>query len=725
MIAAACLTLAGVHFLVWLRGRDMWVNLLFCCSAVSAAAIAVFEMAMMRAQSPLQLGEALRWMHVPLGVTIISLAWFMRLYLGTGRDWLLWLVCGLRTMALALNFIFPYSLNFREITELKRFQLLGENISIPVGVANPWALVGQLSILAFLIFVVDASIAAWRQGARRRALVLGGSLSIAIFLAMSRSVLVTWNILPLPYILSLAYLGFILIMGYELSLDLLRASQLSRELRESQERINLAATAADLGVWEWDLVADRICSAIPTGARLRSGETGPWDYHRFLETIHPDDREDFAHSVAKSMNGDGDYESIHRTVLADGQMQWIAARGRVGFDHKRRPLRIRGVSLDITARKIAEDRAAESRRQFLLMANAAPVLIWVSGPDKLCTFFNEPWLEFRGRTLEQEQGDGWAEGVHPEDLAECMKTYIESFDARRSFTMEYRLRRHDGKYRWVLDNGVPCHGAQGDFLGYIGSCVDVTERKAAEADAQRTHQELAHATRVATMGVLAGSLAHELNQPLTAILSNAQAAQICLTGESTDLAEVREILREIIEEDSRASAVIMRMKAMLKKEETRMLAQDVNQIVDEVLGIMRSEFAVRRMAVITRLAPGLPPVRGDRVQLQQVTLNLIVNACDSMSAIPERERRVTIETKLLDDGQVQVAVADRGPGFPPEMLDREFEAFRTTKQHGLGLGLPVCRSIINAHGGRLWAANNSGQGAIVCFTLAVHNEGAA
>lgn len=506
-----------------------------------------------------------------------------------------------------------------------------------------------------------------------------------------------------------------------LLINYVKRRRAERSLRESEERMKLAASAAGLGIWEWDMVKDRIWMSIATPARMRSGHAGPWDFDGYLETVHPDDREEFTHAVARSMNGEGDYESVHRTMLINGETRWISSQGRVAFDEDRKPVRMRGVAQDITARRQAEDRAAESRKEFLLIADAAPVLIWVSGPDKLCTFFNQSWLDFRGRTLDEEKGNGWAEGVHADDLAACMKTYEESFDARRPFTMEYRLRRYDGQYRWILDNGVPYYSVRRDFLGYIGSCIDVTERKDAEADARRTHQELAHATRVATMGVLAGSLAHELNQPLAAILTNAYAAQGFLSGDSTNLDEVRDILRDIIDEDRRASEVVVRMRAMLKKEEARLVVQDLNQIVLEVLGIMRGELMARKTMVITRLASDLKEVRGDRIQLQQVLLNLLVNACDAMGGIRVPDRQVTIETRGIEGGQVQVSVSDRGPGFAPEILERDFEAFRTTKPNGLGLGLPICRAIVNSHGGRLWATNNSERGATVHFTLGLHN----
>ena len=176
-------------------------------------------------------------------------------------------------------------------------------------------------------------------------------------------------------------------------------------------------------------------------------------------------------------------------------------------------------------RKLSEEALLESETRFRTVADAAPVMIWMSGPDKLCNFFNKGWLDFTGRTMEQELGNGWAEGVHPEDLEHCLEVYGNSFDARQPFTMEYRLRRNDGEYRWVLDTGTPRLSDDGAFLGYIGSCIDIAERKQAELDHQLQNMELARVGRVALMGELAASLAHEVNNPLGAMVTNASAGQ--------------------------------------------------------------------------------------------------------------------------------------------------------------------------------------------------------
>src|SRR5204862_2304293 len=198
-------------------------------------------------------------------------------------------------------------------------------------------------------------------------------------------------------------------------------------------------------------------------------------FDRLLKVVQPGDREHMKELVQHMFEQGGEYESEYRIMRPDGSIRWIAGHGSVGLDERREPFSASGVSRDITKRKIAEEELRESEGRFRTVAGAAPVLIWMSGPDKLCTFFNKPWLEYTGRSLEQEMGNGWAEGVHPDDLQSCLKIYTEAFDAREAFVMQYRLRRNDGEYRWVSDQGVSRYDAQGNFAGYIGSCVDVTE----------------------------------------------------------------------------------------------------------------------------------------------------------------------------------------------------------------------------------------------------------
>jgi PAS domain S-box-containing protein len=722
MTASACLTLALIHGLVWHKQREAWASLLFAVLAVATAAIAGCELAMMRAETTAGFGLALRWIHVPAWVVTVSLVGFVRLYLHAGRPWLAWTVCGMRTLALILNFLFSPNLNYREISGLRHITFLGEPVVAAEGISNHWMLAGQASFLLLLIFVVDATRTAWRLGDRRRVLAVGGSAIFFVTVAAAETTLALWQLVPWPVIASLPFLGIVAAMEYELSRDMRRAAQLARGLQASEARISLAANAAGLRHWEWDMVRDELWATDRTKARTGAARPEPRRFDHFLQSLHPDDREPVSHAVAKSMNGDGEFESEYRILLPAGATRWVVARGQVEFNGAGKPVRMRGVSLDITRRKEAEEVLRETEARFRTMADTAPVLIWMAGTDKLCTFFNKGWLDFTGRTLEQELGNGWAKGVHGKDFDHCLEVYFTSFDARREFIMEYRLRRQDGEFRWVLDTGVPRFAPDGAFLGYIGTCIDITERKQTELEMAQQRNELAHLSRVTMLGELSGSLAHELNQPLTAILSNAQAAQRFLAHDNADLDNVREILKDIVAEDKRAGEIIRRLRLLLKKGEVQQLPLDVNEVVQEVLKLLHSDLVNHRVETHAELAPDLPPVKADRVQIQQVLVNLVMNACDAMAGVPTGSCRLIVRTGLADGEGVRISIADQGVGIATENLEKVFEPFFTTKADGMGLGLSVCRSIITAHGGRLWAASNPDRGITFHVKLPIATE---
>jgi PAS domain S-box-containing protein len=493
-------------------------------------------------------------------------------------------------------------------------------------------------------------------------------------------------------------------------------------LRESEERVTLAASAGKLGLWFWDVPRDEIW--VGQGRRTLFGwaESEPVGFKRFIEIVHPEDRERVRAGMSWALQGGGDHVVEYRIVLSDGSIRWLVTRARVELDDGR-PARVRGVSIDITERKLVDEALRESEGRFRTMANTAPVMIWMSGTDKLCSFFNKGWLDFTGRSMEQELGNGWTEGIHPDDFDHCVGVYVSAFDARQEFTMEYRLRRFDGEYCWVLDHGVPRFESDGTFLGYIGTAIDITERKRAESELQRQRGELAHLTRVSTMGELSASLAHELNQPLTAILSNAQAAQRFLTANPSDLTEVQEILQDIVEDDSRASEVIQRMRALVKKEELAFAPLDLAGVVRDVAALVHSDAILQGVRILLEVKPGLPSVRGDKIQLQQVVLNLLLNAFEAMKDCPANEREVKVLAETAGAGSLRLAVRDHGTGLGDDKLDKIFQPFYTTKRDGLGMGLAISRSIIDTHGGRLWAENNPDRGATFYCTLPVSVEG--
>ena len=287
----------------------------------------------------------------------------------------------------------------------------------------------------------------------------------------------------------------------------------------------------------------------------------------------------------------------------------------------------------------------------------------------------------------------------------------------KPFEWKYRISAPASPTRWVVTRGQVEQDRPGDPL-VRGVTVDITERVRAEQEAAVQRNELAHLSRVASLGEMAGSLAHEINQPLMAILSNAQAAQRFMAGENCDLAEVRAILADVVADDKRAGEIIYRLRALLRKGEVQRVPLEINNVVEDVIGLTRNELLNRGVVASSELAPDLPCLHGDRIQLQQVVLNLIVNACDAMEGL-SGSHQLTVRTRAVDGAAVELSVSDSGCGIPAADLERIFEPFVSTKKDGMGLGLSVCRTIVAAHGGRLWAESLGGRGATLRFTLPV------
>jgi len=360
----------------------------------------------------------------------------------------------------------------------------------------------------------------------------------------------------------------------------------------------------------------------------------------------------------------------------------------------------------------AELSLRESEARFRTMANTAPVLIWMSGTDKLCDFFNQVWLDFTGRPLEAELGNGWAEGVHPDDLDQCLETYVTAFDARRPFRMEYRLRRRDGQYRWILDIGVPRFDTDNAFCGYIGSAIDITDQRKTQEDSAH----IGHLQRLAQMGELTASIAHELRQPLSGILLHGETLRTLLLAAGASSPEIEEILSDINKDGRRANDVLVSIRNLVRNREDRFEPVDINAAILNCKSLIANEAAQRQVRIVTELAGDLPSVNGASTEIMQVLINLVSNAMDAMADTPGPARCVTLRTERHGES-VQVSVLDRGHGIKTEDMALLFESFFTTRAEGMGLGLSIVRSIVQSHHGHVWAENLALGGAAIHFVL--------
>jgi C4-dicarboxylate-specific signal transduction histidine kinase len=341
---------------------------------------------------------------------------------------------------------------------------------------------------------------------------------------------------------------------------------------------------------------------------------------------------------------------------------------------------------------------------------------------------SEVWATDKWRALlgfaksERIDLDNFLQKLHPEDRGMVSRTLAMAPERDGHYETEYRVMLPDGGLRWIGSRGrVEFDGHDKPVLAR-GVSMDITARKLAEAEVSRQRAELTHVARVSTMGELAASVAHELSQPLGAILRNAEAAELFLQHPSPDMEEVRAILTDIRKDDQRAGAVIDRMRSMLKRRGVEHGPVDLNVLVGEVISLVRFDADSRKVRLEFEPTSSLPPVHGDRVQLQQVMLNLLLNGMDAMKDLTPDRRRVTVRLRVAG-AQVEVAVSDTGHGIPEDKLPRVFEPFFTTKPNGLGIGLAISRRIIEAHGGRLWAENNAAGGATFAFSLPVAGGG--
>jgi PAS domain S-box-containing protein len=370
-----------------------------------------------------------------------------------------------------------------------------------------------------------------------------------------------------------------------------------------------------------------------------------------------------------------------------------------------------------TARRLQDLYASlqQSEDRLRLVIDTIPAHVWSTRPDGSVDFINRRWLETTGLSVEHALDWDWASVVHPDDLARYVDKWRAALAAGEPTESEVRLRRPDGNYRWWLTRSVPLRDDLGNIVKWYGTAIDIEERKRASEALREAQANLARVSRVTTMGELTASLAHEIKQPIAAAVTNAKTCLRWLGRDQPDVPEACEAASRLVKDATRAADIIGRVSSLFKKGALQRELVDINELIREMVVLLRSEAIRYSISIRTELAEDLPNVMADRVQLQQVFLNLMLNGIDAMKET-NGASELTIKSETAD-GQLLVSVSDTGVGFPPEQTDQIFRAFFTTKHDGTGMGLPISRSIIESHGGRLWATNTSGRGATFQFTL--------
>lgn len=456
-------------------------------------------------------------------------------------------------------------------------------------------------------------------------------------------------------------------------------------------------------------------------------DTDSGQYEVARERIHPADLRAFDEKLNRAIQEQSDFEIGYRIVLPGGEVKHIHNLGHPVLNNSGELVEFIGTTMDVTeqvkARAALEEaisKIKKSEANLRMIIDAIPTLAWSTEPDGSVEFVNLRWRNYTGLTTEQARGSGWQATIHPEDIGRLSDQRRITMDSGKPFELEARIRRYDGQYRWFINRADPLLDEQGRIVKWYGTNTDIDDRKRAEEALRTSHAVLAHVSRLTTMGELTASIAHEVNQPLTAVVNNANASISLLPKEVPNLEEVREALTEIIDDANRASDVIARVRQLAKRAPIEKSLLDLRDVVQDVLALARYESAARHVTIHTDLSKDLPSVSGDRVQLQQVLLNLVINGMDAMNQVEEAKRALIIHGRReVQDGVTKalLSVQDSGAGFGPEEKDRLFEAFYTTKPQGMGMGLAISHSIIEAHGGRLWAEPNAGPGATFLFSL--------
>jgi PAS domain S-box-containing protein len=498
---------------------------------------------------------------------------------------------------------------------------------------------------------------------------------------------------------------------------------MNEELRRSQAYLAEAQRLSHTGSFGWAVSRGEILWSEETFRIFQYERTTKPTVELLLQRVYPADADLVKQTIERaSLHGKG-FDFEHRLLMPDGSVKYVHLMAHA-FSDKAGSIEFAGAVMDITQRKRAEEalRRSESYLAEAQRLTHTGSWVWrVAGRDSV--HLSEEWYRIYG--FDPEEGmPNWErrlQRIHPEDRAKWQRAIDRAIDEKSGYDVEFRILLPNGTVKYIHTVGHPVLDACGDLAQFVGSSTDITQRKLAEEALRQAQADLAHVSRVTTMGELTASLAHEVNQPIAAAVTNADTCLRWLNRDQPDVEEARAAAMRIVKDGRRAAEIISRIRLLFKKGTSEREWVDVNEVIREMIVLLRSEITRYSISVRTELTAALPQVMGDRVQLQQVFMNLMLNGIDAMKDITA-ERELTIKSQHAENGQLQFSVSDTGVGLPVQATDQIFNAFFTTKPHGTGMGLSISRSIIESHGGRLWAAANLPHGARFYFTLPIEAD---
>ena len=446
------------------------------------------------------------------------------------------------------------------------------------------------------------------------------------------------------------------------------------------------------------------------GASLEELKRRPTTY-----SFHPDDRPGVDARWKESVETGRPYDHEARLRRADGTYRWFHTRGFPLRDAEGRIVLWHLLQTDVDEKKRADDALRASERELSLIIETMPGLVWCASPDGELTYMNQRILEYLGASVEHLRKGGWANFLHPDDRAVAIDAWARAVASAETYEMQSRLRRSDGAYRWVQVMSRLGRDREGRPTRWYGLLLDIDDRKNVEDALRRTERRLAQAAHVATVGELAAAVAHEVNQPLAAVVTNGQACLSWLSTVPVNLVMARQAVERIVRDAKDAGEVVRRIRALFKGAALETTVLDLNEVVREVVHLLRKEITSRHVAVICELGDGVARVPADRVQLQHLLFNLLVNGLEALEPVIDRPREIRLSTKTDGDRAI-IDLRDNGVGL--EDPHRIFDAFFTTKPTGMGMGLAISRSIVHAHGGEITAAPQR-VGTIFTFTLPI------